>query len=169
MRNDEHTFSEIVRTYQKPLYWYIRRIVGVHEDAEDILQNTFARAYDKLWTLRDEGALKPWLFRIATNEVNRHYRKSRHRPDPGYDVDSTCGPEELISDDGTEDMVLFREAEARLPGAIAGLSLLQREVFCLKYYEEMDYDQISVLTGKSKNCLRVSYHQAKKKIKMEIL
>lgn len=162
MRNDEHSFSEIVRIWQKPLYWYIRRLVGVHEDAEDILQETFAKAFRKLWTLRNPDALRPWLFRIATNEVNRHFRKPRLIPL------GDVPPAELPSDD-VDDSFVLREAEAKLPAAIARLGLLQREVFCMKYYEDMDYSEICRITGANRNTLMVTYHQAKEKIKKEIL
>ncbi len=76
--NGRHlSFADIVRMYQQPLYWYIRRVTIVHEDAEDILQETFMKAYKHLWQLRDPGALKPWLMRIATNELNRYFKGAR--------------------------------------------------------------------------------------------
>lgn len=164
MRNDENTFSWIVRTYQQPLYWYLRRIVTVHEDAEDILQETFSKAYSHLWTLRNPEALKGWLFRIATNEANRYFRKRHVTVEPvGPDMAVDGGEDEML------DAIRLREAEAKLPGAIAKLSVLQREVFCMKYYEDMDYDRIGRITGASRNTLMVTYHNAKERIKKEIL
>ena len=163
MRSDPNTFSEIVRTYQKTLYWYIRRLVVVHEDAEDILQETFAKAYRHLWTLRDEGALKGWLLRIATNEVNRYFRrKPATLPLEDY-------REALLSQTADEESCDVRAAADRLPAALAELGPVQRQVFCLKYYEDLDYRQISRITGIREESLRVSYHYAKEKIKKEIL
>lgn len=163
MRSDEATFSEIVRQYQQPLYWYIRRVAVVHEDAEDILQETFCKAFRKLWTLRSDSALKPWLFRIATNELRRYFKK--FRPESA-DIQELSVASLLTTED---DDILLKSAENKLAAAISKLSLLQREVFCMKYYEDMDYEQISIITGKNKNTLMVSYHQAKDRIKREIL
>lgn len=163
MRSDPNTFSEIVRTYQKTLYWYIRRLVVIHEDAEDILQDTFARAYRHLWTLREEGALKGWLLRIATNEVNRYFRRKKDAlPLEAY-------REALFAETAEESAREVDAAARQLTAALTDLSPLQRQVFCLRYYEEMDYGQISRITGAPEASLRVSYHLAKEKIKKEIL
>ena len=153
------SFSEIVRTYQQPLYWYIRRVVLIHEDSEDILQETLLKAYRHLWTLRSDNALKSWLFKIATNEINRYFKGRRETVDPDciHDseiVDSGCISEEKVSE--------------IISTAVTQMSPLQREVFSLKYYDDMDYDEISRITGASKNTLMVSYHEARKKIEKEI-
>lgn len=151
------TFPEIVRMYQKPVYWYIRRIVLVHEDAEDILQETFIKAYRYLWTLRKENALKPWLYRIATNEINRWYK--RHRDSVSL---------ERIYDPEASEPVSGQQAAEIISSALLKMSPLQREVFCLKYYDDMDYDEISRITGSNRNTLMVSYHEARKKVEKEI-
>lgn len=152
-------FPEIVRTYQQPLYWYIRRIVLVHEDAEDILQETFLKAYRNLWTLRSHQALKAWLYRIATNETNRYFKRRR-----GVTSLDALAHREPVAD---EPVSAARACRA-VSSAILQMSPLQRQVFCLKYYDEMDYEQISRITGSGKNTLMVSYHEARKKVEKEI-
>lgn len=159
------SFSEIVRLYQQPLYWYIRKIVLIHEDTEDILQETFIKAYRHLWTLRDTNALKSWLYRIATNEINRYFKK--HKKDISLsDVDSAEMElyESLVSTDSPPP----QKADGIISAALLRMSPLQRQVFCLRYYEELDYEQISRITGSNKNTLTVSYHQACRKIEKEI-
>lgn len=153
------SFPEIVRTYQKPLYWHIRRVVLVHEDAEDILQETFIKAYRYLRVLRSGEALKTWLYRIATNEVNRYFRK--HRSVPALE-EATC------SEQAGPDPVSGEEVSEIISSAVLEMSPLQREVFSLRYYCDMDYAEISRILGASKNTLMVSYHEAKKKIEKEI-
>ena len=153
------SFPEIVRKYQQPLYWYIRKTVLVHEDSEDILQETFIKAYRHLWKLRSRDSLKPWLYRIATNEMNRYF--SRHRESVPIDK---LRIEECVEGDA----VSPEKAAKLVSAAILQMTPLQRQVFCLKYYDEMDYDEISSITGSSKNSLMVSYHEARKKIEKEI-
>lgn len=157
------SFADIVRMYQQPLYWYIRRVTIMHEDAEDILQETFMKAYRHIWQLRDPGALKPWLLRIATNELNRYFKKRQGV----YSLDEL--PEHawafLQESPGTD---VPKAASGVISAALLKMSPLQRQVFSLRYYEEMDYDEIGRITGANKNTLMVSYHQARKKIEKEI-
>ena len=153
------SFHEIVRTYQQPLYWYIRRVVLIHEDSEDILQETLLKAYRHLWALRSDNAMKSWLFRIATNEMNRYFRGRREIASPDSIPDSeTVGPD-CISEGNVSEII---------SSAVTQMSPLQREVFSLKYYDDMGYDEISRITGASKNTLMVSYHNARKIIEKEI-
>ena len=117
------------------------------------------KAYVRLWQLRSENALKGWLFTIATNEIRRYYRTHR----------DTVNIMELgnleVSDTSS---VSDSQVSRIISGAVADMTPLQREVFCLRYYEGMDYDAIAKITGSGKNTLMVSYHEAMKKIKKEI-
>lgn len=159
MNPSRMSFPEIVMMYQKKLYWYIRRTVLVHEDSEDILQETFIKAYRHLWSLRNPEALESWLYRIATNEINRHFKKKKAAA--GID----CIPDTELT---ASESVRPEDASEIISSAILRMSPLQREVFCLKYYEDRDYDEISRITGSDKNTLMVCYHEAKKKIEKEI-
>lgn len=160
MRSDEATFLAIVKKYQQPLYGYIRRVALSHEDSEDILQETFAKVFRKLWQVRSEDALGAWIYKVATNEINRFFK----RKSPLMITEDL--PEPAVNPDEVDEK---RAAGILIPKAIGKLTPLEREVFCLKYYEEMDYDQISRITGASKNTLMVTWHNAKNKIKNEIL
>ena len=153
------SFPEIVRIYQKPLYWYIRSVVLVHEDSEDILQETFIKAYKHLWALRNPDSLKPWLYRIATNEMNRYFGRRR-----------LAVPLEKVTLDEVvaQESVSEGEVTQIISSAVLRMTPLQRQVFRLKYYEDLDYEQISRITGSSVNSLTVSYHEARKKIEQEI-
>lgn len=157
MRVDPHSFSTIVQKYSQPLYWHIRRMVVNHDDAEDILQDTFVKAYRHIWTLRNSDSLKPWLYRIATNEANRFLSKKVNSEEM-----SAMLSEKLLA---SEYVDYTREAEIKLQKAILRLSPQQRTVFCLKYYDDMDYDEISKVTGSKKETLKVNYHYAKEKVK----
>ena len=157
------SFADIVRMYQQHLYWYIRRVTIVHEDAEDILQETFMKAYRHFWQLRDPGSLKPWLLRIATNELNRYF--SRRPALSSLDELPEHAWTFLQESPGTD---VPKAASGVISAALLKMSPLQRQVFSLRYYEEMDYDEICRITGSNKNTLMVSNHEARKKIEKEI-
>lgn len=162
--NERHmSFADIVRMYQQPLYWYIRRVTIAHEDAEDILQETFMKAYRHFWQLRNPGSLKPWLMRIATNELNRYFSK---RPVVSSLDDLPDHAWTSLSENPGADVP--KAASGVISAALLKMSPLQRQVFSLRYYEEMDYDEISRITGSNKNTLMVSYHQSRKLIEKEI-
>lgn len=158
MRTGRMSFEDIVRMYQQPLYWYIRKVVLVHEDAEDILQETFLRACRQFWRLRDPSSLKAWLYRIATNETMRHLKKNGM---PAAEAETLERMEACEAPSP-------QKAEQIVSDAILKMSPLQRQVFCLKYYEDLSYDQISQITGSNKNTLMVSYHEAKKLVESQI-
>lgn len=152
MRN----FKDIVHEYSEVLYWHIRRIVVSHEDAQDVLQETFIKAYKRLWTLRNPDAMKTWLYRIATNESMRFLGKRRNEE---YIT------EKLLETLESSSYVDFtKEAEIKLQKALLQLTPMQRSVFCLKYYDEMDYGQIAEVCKSSENSVKVLYHNAKTKI-----
>lgn len=161
MRTDERNFSAIVHEYEKPLYFHIRRMVVSHDDASDILQNTFIKAYTKLWLLRSEDGLRPWLYRIATNEALDFLRKSGRSE----------GLDEKLQEQiaGGENVDYINDAEINLQKVLVSLPEKQRLVFSLRYYDEMDYDEISKITGMSIDTLKVNYHYAKDKVKKYIL
>ena len=122
-------------------------------------QETFAKVFRKLWQVRSEEALGGWIYRIATNEINRFFKRKR------IILVSEELPEAAIAHEEVDER---KAAEILIPKAIGKLTPLEREVFCLKYYEDMDYEQISHITGANKNTLMVIWHNAKKKIKEEI-
>lgn len=157
MANATSYFSELVKEYSQPLYWHIRRIVVDHDDAEDVLQETLLRAYRKLWMLRDRNAIKPWLYRIATNEANRFLSKNYRSESLQDDLSGKLEASEYVD--------YTQEAEIRLQKALLQLPTLQRTVFSLKYYDELDYGEIANITGSSEGSVKVSYHYAKEKVK----
>ena len=157
------SFADIVRMYQQPLYWYIRRVVIVHEDAEDILQETFMKAYKHLWQLRSPESLRPWMYRIATNELNRYFRKRT----PITALEGLPG--DTVSDfSESQDLNTIGSSSKVISKAMLKMSPLQRQVFSMRYYDDLDYNQISKITGATKNTLMVSYHEARKCIEKEI-
>lgn len=152
-------FELLVQTYSKPLYWKIRRIVLVHEDADDVLQNTFLKIWSNLSQFRGKSSLSTWIYRIAINESLDFIRHQKGASEISTDEKDTIA-NKLLSDayfDGDETEALLRQAIAQLPE-------VQRTVFNLRYYDNMKYSEISRLLNTSEGSLKASYHLAVKKI-----
>lgn len=158
-------FEEVLATYQQPMYWHIRRMVVDHDDAQDVLQETFIKVYKSLPSLKDPAALRTWLYRITTNECLRHLQQRREA------AMSTIDNGELLMDSLMEsDHVDYdNEMAVKFQQAILSLTDQQRLVFNLRYYDEMPYEEISALTGSSVDSLKVTYHNAKEKVKARVL
>ncbi len=150
----------IVDRYGSRLYWHIRRIVIAHDDADDVLQNTFLNAWRNIGSFRFESSLYTWLYSIATNEALSLLRKREKESSiPLDDLESLLGwsAEGSSYFDGDE-------ASAKLQNAILKLPDKQRAVFNMKYFDDMSYEDMSGVTGTSVGALKASYHHAAKKI-----
>lgn len=152
-------FTLLVRQYSAPLYAKVRRIVVSHEDADDVMQNAFIKAWNNLGSFRGDSKLSTWLFRIAVNEALDFLRRQKVMPVvESEDLQSVA--RHLMADDFFDG----DEAQAMLQAAIAKLPAVQRTVFCLRYYDEMKYSEMSAMLGTSEGALKASYHLAVKKI-----
>ena len=153
-------FEKAVRQYGEQLYWQIRRIVLTHEDADDVLQNVFLKAWSSLDSFHGDSKLITWLTRIAINEALDFQRRKKTRPTLSADDEGMSIAHQLTADDYFDG----NEVEAQLQEAIAQLPDVQRTVFLLRYYDEMKYSEISEMLGTSEGGLKASYHIAVKKI-----
>lgn len=155
----KRAFSMIVEHYSQPLYWKIRHIVVEHEDANDILQNTFIKAWSKLDGFNNKASLYTWLYRIAINESLDFIRSRKNNNNISTDQNQGLASKLLADEyfDGDEIQAQLQEAISLLPD-------VQRSVFCLRYYDEMKYSEMSKVLGTSEGALKASYHLAVKKI-----
>lgn len=155
----QKVFPMIVDQYSQSLYWKIRSIVLTHEDADDVLQNTFLKAWKSLPTFQGKAKLSTWLYRIAINESLDFLRRQKAATLSSADADLLVA-NRLMADeyfDGDKSQALLQEAIATLPD-------VQRMVFTLRYYDEMKYSDISEILGTSEGSLKASYHIAVQKI-----
>lgn len=165
LRSDQNRgFRLLVEKYSSRLYWHIRRLVILHEDADDALQNTFVNAWKNLGEFRNESSLFTWLYTIATNEalalINKRKKNSSLSLD---DLDSHfAGSLEGSSwFDGDA-------AQIKLQNAILKLPEKQRIVFNMKYFDDMTYEEMSSVLNTSVGALKASYHHAVRKIEIII-
>ena len=156
MREDaEKGFRLLMATYKEPLYWHIRRLVVSHDDAQDAAQETLIRIFRSFGQYSEENSLRAWLFRIATNEALRLIERRRE--------DSM--PIEKVFDIQADSYINYGDIEAvRLQKAILSLPPKQQLAFNLRYYDEMDYDEIAQIADTTASSVKASYHVAKEKI-----
>jgi RNA polymerase sigma-70 factor (ECF subfamily) len=153
-------FEQIVTYYSEKLYRQIRKMVISHDDTNDLLQNTFLKAWMNIDFFRGDAKLSTWLYKIAFNESVTFLNKQHAQNNVTIDDQEAFLIEKLESDtyfDGDE-------IQLKLQKAIVSLPDKQRAVFNLRYYEEMPYEEMSEVLGTSVGALKASYHHAAKKI-----
>jgi RNA polymerase sigma-70 factor (ECF subfamily) len=161
---DPHTrreaFTKVVEAYSEKLYWLIRKMVLSHDDANDILQNTFLKAWTNLDHFRGEAKLLTWMHKIAVNESVTFLNRQRAMHNISLDDTDVYMLERLSDDEYFDGDAL----QLKLEEAILTLPEKQRIVFLMKYKDEMKYEDMSEILGTSVGALKASYHHAVKKI-----
>ncbi len=157
----EKGFKALVEKYQQKLYWHVRRMVLSHDDADDVLQNTFIKVYRSIDQFEQKSSLYTWLYRIATNEsLSFIQRNKKFQYDQMEDQEEHPAISNLKADpffEGNEIQLLLQEAICCLPDK-------QKQVFLLRYHDEMTYKDMSEILQTSEGALKASYHHAVKKI-----
>lgn len=161
----EYAFNLIVHKFQERLYWHIRKILIDHDDTDDILQNTFIKAWNGLESFRQDSGLYTWLYRIATNEALTFLNQKKRKyllplvNVEKYLSDSLDGDEYFNGD----------ELQMKLQKALLTLPEKQRIVFNMKYFDEMKYEDMAEILETSVGALKASFHHAVKKIEKYML
>ena len=155
-------FTKVVEEYSEKLYWMIRKMVLSHDDANDILQNTFLKAWTNLDNFRGDAKLYTWIYRIAVNESITFLNQQRSMNNISLDDTDVFMLDQLSGDEYFDGDTL----QLRLEEAILNLPEKQRIVFIMKYREEMKYEDMSEILGTSVGALKASYHHAVKKIEL---
>lgn len=153
-------FGDVITHYSQPLYWHIRKMVIDHDDANDVLQNTFLKAWSNIEYFRGDAKLSTWLYKIAINESLTFIEKERRRLNVPLDGDDSF----LINNLPADEWFDGDELRLELQKAINALPEKQRLVFNMRYFDEMKYEEMSEILGTSVGALKASYHHAVKKI-----
>ncbi len=155
-------FEMLVVQYQERLYWHIRRIVHFHEDADDVVQNTFIKVFKHIKSFKSQSKLYTWLYRIASNEAITFLNKRNKTLHQNFDNKNLDLEQKLKSDPYFD----ADEAQLKLLMAIELLPEKQKLVFNMRYYDEMPYEDISAILEVSKGALKASFHHAMKKVEL---
>ncbi len=159
-KSKEAAFRELLQLYKERLYWHIRKIVISHDDADDVLQNTFIKVYRSIDKFKGDSKLFSWMYRIATNESITHINKNAKLLQISNEEHQTNAINNLTAD-------VYFEGDAiqlKLQQAIAALPQKQQLVFNMKYFEALKYKDMAEVLDTSEGALKASYHIAVKKI-----
>ncbi|WP_157208498.1 RNA polymerase sigma factor [Mariniflexile maritimum] len=158
-------FKDLLDRYQERLYWHIRKIVVTHDNANDVLQETFIRIFNGIHNFEEKSALHTWMYRIAYNESIRFLEKNKVKSSVSIEQDSNAYIKNLTQD------IFFNgnELQLKLNKAISELTDKQKMVFQMKYFDDLSFHQISEILNISENTLKSSYYNAVKAIEEKIL
>lgn len=168
LKGNSSSFNFIVLKYQKKVYWVVRRMVLDHDDADDITQEVFIKLYRTMSDFRGESSLFTYLYKIAVNYSLNHLKKNRNKfeklkniDEESYNIkDSSKSQDAMMAD---------KEREKLLKDAMLALPDQQRAVFSLRFYDELSYEEISKILGKSVGGMKANYFHALKKIQSFLL
>jgi RNA polymerase sigma-70 factor (ECF subfamily) len=153
-------FDDIAKEYRERLYWLIRKIVILHDDADDVLQNVLIKVWKALPAFKGESSVYTWLYRIAVNESITFLAKKKKEAHPEYQEYENYLSNTLQTDTFFDGDSL----QLKLQQAILTLPEKQRIVFNMRYFEETSYRDMSEILGTSEGALKASYHHAVKKV-----
>lgn len=160
----QEAFRELLKLYKERLYWHIRKMVLNHDDADDVLQNTFIKVFNNIQSFKEESKLYTWLYRIATNEAITFLNLKAKRNNSTLENEKEFALNQLEAD-------VYFEGDAiqlKLQKAIATLPEKQQLVFNMKYFDDHTYEELSEILDTSVGALKASYHLAVKKITAQL-
>jgi RNA polymerase sigma-70 factor, ECF subfamily len=159
---DEQAFNILTLRYQEKIYWVVRRLISDHDEADDIVQDVFIRAYHSLKTFKGESSVYTWLYRIAVNLSLNEIRRKKIRKT--FSLDDSAAEQHSTDDDTPSEALERQEQSLMIKKAIDLLPEKQKKVFVLRYYEELPYEEIAKIVKTSVGGLKANYFHAVKKI-----
>ncbi|NLT51734.1 MAG: RNA polymerase sigma factor [Ignavibacteria bacterium] len=157
-KGNRYAFEQLVKKYQKNIYWHARRMTGNHFDADEIAQEVIITIYNKISSFRYESELSTWIYRITANKTINYLRKEYIKK--FFSIENVTKKD---SNDIVKNLEDKQKLE-KLNEVLGGLPIKQREVFLLRHFEGMNYNEISKVTGKTEGSLKANYHHAITKI-----
>jgi RNA polymerase sigma-70 factor, ECF subfamily len=159
---DEQAFNILTLRYQEKIYWVVRRMIPDHDEADDIVQDVFIRAYHSLKSFKGESSVYTWLYRIAVNLSLNEIRRKKIRKT--FSLDESTTEQHRTDDDTPAEAMERKEQSIMIKKAIDRLPEKQKKVFILRYYEELPYEEIAQIVKTSVGGLKANYFHAVKKI-----
>ena len=164
-KHKDAAFKQLLNLYQQRLYWHIRKLVITHENANDVLQNTFLRVYKSLPKFKQQSSLHTWMYKIAYNESIRFLEKNKNKQTYSLDEVDNTYINKLESDSYFEG----DNIQKKLQFILSKLPEKQRHIFQLKYYDDLKFKEMEVILGIKESTLKTSYYSTVKIIEKTIL
>lgn len=164
-KKEATAFRLLLKMYQEPLYWFIRKMVHIHEDADDVVQNTFLKVYKNISSFKKKSLLKTWIYKIAYHEA-LHFINKRQKQ---LRITSEAYTSHILNNLHTDPYFNGSELEWQLQKAILQLPEKQRQVFQMRYFEDLKFKEISEITGTTVGALKASYHLSEKKLRTYLI
>jgi RNA polymerase sigma-70 factor (ECF subfamily) len=161
VEGNESAFNRFVLRYQDKIYWHARRLVGNHLDADEIVQEVLVVLYRKLKTFEFKSSVYTWIYTITYTRSLNYLKKKKIK---NFLSLSEINNYEDELNNVVDDLEKRQKLE-QIEKALLRLPIKQREVFVMRNYEEMTYDEISQITGKSVGALKSNYFHAINKLK----
>ncbi|AUP79629.1 RNA polymerase sigma factor [Flavivirga eckloniae] len=160
----EKAFAKLLNLYQERLYWHIRKLVITHENADDVLQNTFLRVYKSLPNFKQKSSLHTWMYRIAYNESLRFLEKNNKRQNVPIDDINTSYLNNLVSD------VFFdsNDAQLKLQQILFELPEREKQIFQMKYFDDLTFKDIEEIISVKESTIKSSYYNTVKHIEKNL-
>lgn len=158
LAGDERAFETLVRRYQKSIYFFALRWVGRHEDADEMAQVVFIKAYRGLRKFRRRSSFKTWLYRIAINAC-KNFLRDRSRIST-VDIETTA----LKTETKDEERLIQDEHRRRLRAMMGELPERQRTTTMLRIYEELSFEEIAEVMDCSVGTAKANFHHAIRKL-----
>jgi len=163
-KDENEAFKRLLDLYQERLYWHIRKLVITHDNANDVLQETFIRVYKSLPNFKQNSTLHTWMYKIAYNESIRFLENNKKKYHASIDDVSDKYLENLLEDDYFEG----NEIQLKLQRILSKLPEKQRQIFQLKYYDDLKFKEIEAIIGVNQNTIKTSYYGTVKIIESNI-
>ena len=163
-KHKNSAFKELLDRYQERLYWHIRKLVLTHENADDVLQNTFLRVYKNLPNFKQKSSLNTWMYRIAYNESIRFLDENKRKSHTSLDDISAHYLNNLVSDTFFEG----NEIQIKLQSILAALPEKQKHIFQMKYYDDLKFHEIEDILGIKESTIKTSYYKTVKHIQKNV-
>ncbi|GGP03634.1 RNA polymerase sigma factor [Cloacibacterium rupense] len=158
-QTSEKGLRAMMDTYQSRLYWHVRRLIVQHDVAQDVLQDTFIKAFQNFAQFKNDSQLYTWLYRIATNEALQQLAKMKKMQKSDEDAENHM--QRLVADNADHNA---EEIQILLQKAIQTLPEKQKLVFNIRYYDELPFEEISKILDMSVSTCKTNYHYSKEKI-----
>lgn len=162
VEGDERAFNEIVKKYQKRIYWHARQMLGNHLDADEVTQEVLIVMYKKLKSFNFQSNLYTWIYKIVTTRSINQIRKNQIKK--FFSINDEENPIELKSNYDIIEDISNKERIEKLYKVLEKLPAKQRQIFIMRNFDELSYEEISQITGKSIGGLKANYFHALKKV-----